>query len=192
LRRLYAQPGDRAVRKQLPRLDRHCRRFIELSPFVVVATSGEGAFDASPRGGPPGFVQAADDATLWIPDAPGNNRLDTLVNIVAGSGVGLLFLIPGVDEALRVNGSARLSDDPEKVRRLTTERWTPKVVIEIAVSEAYLHCAKALMRSRLWAPETHVDRAALPTLGEMLAEQLGLETKGESQEEMVKRYERVL
>lgn len=192
LRRLYPQPGERTVKKQLSRLDRHCRRFIELSPFVVLATGTGASFDASPRGGAPGFVQAINDVTLWIPDAPGNHRLDSLENIVAGGGIGLLFLVPGVDETLRVNGTARLSTDPAKLHRLTTERWAPRAVIEVEVREAYLHCAKALMRSRLWSGEARLDRAILPTLGEMLSDQLGLETKPESQEEMVARYERVL
>ena len=183
LRSLYALPSERAVRKQLSRLDRHCRRFIELSPFLVMASGGSGALDASPRGGAPGFVSVVDDVTLRIPDAPGNNRLDSLENIVAGGRVGLLFLIPGVDETLRVNGSARL---------FATGEERPKLVIEVAVEEAYLHCAKALMRSRLWSGEARVERSVLPTMGEMLGEQLGLDTVPESREQMIARYQRDL
>lgn len=183
LRSLYALPSGRAVRKQLSRLDRHCRRFIELSPFLVMASGGSGALDASPRGGVPGFVSVVDDVTLRIPDAPGNNRLDSLENIVAGGRVGLLFLIPGVDETLRVNGSARL---------FATGEERPKLVIEVAVEEAYLHCAKALMRSRLWSGEARVERSVLPTMGEMLGEQLGLDTVPESREQMIARYQRDL
>src|SRR5690348_17011783 len=114
LRALHHPPKDRTVRKQLDHLDRHCRRFIELSPFVVLATGGaEGRLDASPRGGEPGFVEVADDRTLHLPDRPGNNRLDSLTNLTERAEVGLLFMIPGVDETLRVNGAAELRTDPE-------------------------------------------------------------------------------
>lgn len=192
LRSLFAQPSDRAVRKQLARLDRHCRRYIELSPFVVVATGNEQSLDASPRGGAPGFVKVVDDSTLWIPDAPGNNRLDSLANLIATGRIGLLFLIPGVDESLRVNGTARLSADPELLLHFADEKRMPKVVIEVAVEEAYLHCAKALMRSKLWADASRRDRSLLPTLGEMLAEQTGTTAAPETQEQMVARYEKDL
>ena len=189
LRGLYACPKERAVKKQLDHLDPHCARFIELSPFVVIATgSGDGRMDASPRGGAPGFVKVLDPNTLLLPDAPGNNRLDSMSNLVAAGGVGLLFLIPGVDETLRVNGRARLRDDLETTRRFTTEKRTPKLVIEIVVEEAYLHCAKALMRSNLWAPEARNDRSVLPTLGQMINEQTGSQMLPESQEAMVARY----
>lgn len=192
LRSLFAQPGERAVRKQLARLDRHCRRFIELSPFVVMATGNDGSMDASPRGGAPGFVRVVDESTLWIPDAPGNNRLDSLANLIATGRVGLLFLIPGVDETLRVNGAARISIDPDVLRQAADEKRTPKVVIEVTVEEAYLHCAKALMRSKLWSDESRQDRGVLPTLGEMLAEQTGTTSAPETQEQMVARYQKDL
>ncbi|HEX8618066.1 MAG TPA: pyridoxamine 5'-phosphate oxidase family protein [Thermoanaerobaculia bacterium] len=192
LRQLYPPPGPRAVAKQLPRLDRHCRRFIELSPFVVLSTgSGEG-FDASPRGGAAGFVRVVDEATLWIPDSPGNHRLDSLANIVASGAAGLLFLIPGVDETLRVNGSAQLCSDPEKLRQFASEIRTPKVIIEISAREVFLHCAKALMRSKLWSDEVRQPRSVLPTMGQMLAEQTGQEAPAETQEQMVARYQRDL
>jgi PPOX class probable FMN-dependent enzyme len=192
LRHLYDAPSPRAVAKQLDRLDGHCRRFLELSPFVVIASGSDGRFDASPRGGEPGFVKAVDDRTLWIPDAPGNNRLDSLENVVTSARIGLLFLIPGIDETLRVNGAARLSTDPEKLRQLASEKRTPKVVIEVAVEEAFLHCAKALMRSRLWSDGARQERAVLPTLGQMLADQTGTGGPVESQEQMVARYQRDL
>jgi hypothetical protein len=189
LRQLYAPPGARSVAKQLERLDRHCRRFIELSPFVVLSTGSGECFDASPRGGAAGFVRVVDEGTLWIPDAPGNNRLDSLANIVATGAVGLLFLIPGVDETLRVNGTARLSVDPEKLRQFATETRTPKVIIEVSVREVFLHCAKALMRSKLWADEVRQPRSVLPTMGQMLADQMGLDAPAETQEQMVARYQ---
>jgi len=190
LRALYAAPKERAVKKQLSALDRHCLRFIALSPFVVVATAGaEGAQDASPRGGAPGFVHCPDPHTLLIPDAPGNNRLDTLENIVATGQVGLLFLVPGVDETLRVNGRAVLSRAPEDIARCTTEKRAPVLVLRVTVKDAYLHCAKALMRSELWSPQARVDRAVLPTAGEMLMDHTGVQTPPETQEDMVRRYQ---
>ena len=189
LRALYAAPKERALKKQLAALDVHCQRFIGLSPFVVLATAGaDGRQDASPRGGAPGFVQAPDAHTLLIADAPGNNRLDTLENIVATGRVGLLFLVPGVDETLRVNGRAVLSQAVEDLARCTTGRRAPGLVIRVAVEEAYLHCAKALMRSDLWSPAARVERGVLPTAGEMLADHTGIATAPESQEDMLRRY----
>jgi len=189
LRALYATPGERAVKKQLSSLDRHCRRFIELSPFLVLATAGAtGTMDASPRGGVPGFIKLRDECTLLVPDAPGNNRLDSLENILATGRVGLLFLVPGIDETLRVNGSAVLSQAADDLALCTDDRRVPKVVVRVTVQEAYLHCAKALMRSRLWSPESHVDRSLLPTLGQMINDQTGIQAPAETQEEMVKRY----
>lgn len=189
LRSLYPPPGERAVRKQLAALDRHCRRFVSLSPLLVISSaSAAGRLDASPRGGEPGFVKVADDRTVLIPDSPGNNRLDTLANIVETGRAGLLFLVPGVDETLRVNGTAELSDEPALLELARSERRLPKLVIRIGVEEAYLHCAKALMRSRLWSRESLVDRSVLPTMGRMLNDQSGIVGEPESQEQMVARY----
>ena len=189
LRALFPAAKERSIRKQMDRLDRHCLRFIGLSPFLVLSSgSKEGHFDASPRGGEPGFVKAPDSATLLIPDAPGNNRLDTLENIIATGRIGLLFLIPGVDETLRVNGCARLADDPEMLRQFANEKRTPKLAIEVKVEDVYLHCAKALMRSRLWSAESRVERTALPTMGQMLADQIGGPAPAETQQQMVERY----
>lgn len=188
LRSLYKAPTDRAVRKQLDRLDVHCRRFIELAPFVVIATGNGENMDASPRGGKPGFVRVVDDVTLWISDSPGNNRLDSLANIITTGRVGLLFLIPGIDETLRVNGSARISASDGKLRLLADEKRTPAVLVEVGVEEAYLHCAKALMRSKLWSDEASQDRGVLPTIGQMISEQTGSNSPPESQEQMLARY----
>jgi PPOX class probable FMN-dependent enzyme len=193
LRERYAPPTERAVKKQLARLDEHCLRFVSLSPFVVLASgSGEARYDASPRGGDPGFVKAPDGETLLIPDASGNNRLDTLQNIVATGRLGLLFLIPGVDETLRVNGKARLDDGPELMRHFAADRRPPKVVIEVKVEDAYLHCAKAFMRSKLWGSENRIERSMLPPLGRMINEQTGIQTLPETQEQMVERYRKEL
>ena len=189
LRALYPPAKDRAVNKQLAHLDRHCRQFIALAPFVVLSSSSAAwTMDASPRGGAPGFVKTLDEHTLLIPDAPGNNRLDTLENIIATRQLGLLFLIPGVDETLRVNGTAVLSCDADTLEHFADERRRPKLVIKVAVKEAYLHCAKALMRSDLWNAERHVDRAALPTMGQMLKDQIGGAAPAESHEEMMRRF----
>lgn len=189
LRRVYAEPRERVIRKQLASLDAHCKRFIELSPFLVLATAdASGAADASPRGGAPGFVKVRDANTLLIPDSPGNNRLDSLQNILASGQVGLLFLIPGVDETLRVNGAAVLSRSEQDIDGCTDERRAPKVVVRVTVREAYLHCAKAFMRSRLWDVESQVERTLLPTMGQMISAQTGIEGVPETQEEMLKRY----
>jgi hypothetical protein len=189
LRGAYPPAKERSVKKQLSELDKHCLRFVALSPFVVLASgSAKNRFDASPRGGEPGFVKAPDSRTLLIPDAPGNNRLDSLENILATGRVGLLFLIPGVDETLRVNGRARLVDDVAVLKIFPSEKRATKLAIEVKVEDVYLHCAKALMRSKLWSAEGRVERAGLPTLGQMLADQIGEPALAETQAQMVERY----
>lgn len=190
LRAMYGTPGERAVAKQLPQLDAHCLRFVALSPFCVVATGGgPGALlDASPRGGTPGFVKAPDANTLLLPDATGNNRLDSFANLLADPRIGLLFLIPGVDETLRVNGTARLRDEPAYTDLFAAERQRPRLVVEVQVQEAYLHCPKALMRSCLWHASAQIERSTLPTLGEMIRDQMGQSGAAESQEAMLQRY----
>ena len=189
LRQLYAVPQDRAVKKEIAALDAHCRQFIALSPFVVLATAdAQQQMDASPRGGQPGFVKATAEGELLIPDSPGNNRLDSLENILATGQAGLLFLIPGFDETLRVNGSAVLSVAPADIALCTDERRAPKLVIKLTVQAAYLHCAKAFMRSRLWSPSAQVARTSLPTIGQMIGDQTGMVGVAETQAEMEKRY----
>lgn len=189
LRTLYRLPKERALNKQLSALDEHCRRFIQLSPFVVVASSSPTqTMDASPRGGAPGFVKSPNERTLVIPDAPGNNRLDTLENIIGTGQIGLLFMIAGVDETLRVNGTARLSCSEEDVQVFAGEKRRPKLVIVVRVTEAYLHCAKALMRSGLWQISSQVSRSVLPTIGQMINDQTGSEAPAETREEMLARY----
>ena len=191
LRALYALPAERAVRKQLNHLDVHCQRFIALSPLCVLASSGGdgGMLDASPRGGPPGFVKVADAQHLLLPDAGGNNRLDSISNLLHDPRVGLLFMVPGVDETLRVNGVARLRDEPAFIDRFAGERQLPKLVIEIEVQEAYLHCAKALMRSKLWSADAQVERSVLPTLNQIIHDQIGQQAAPEAQADMVARYQ---
>lgn len=202
LRTLYGPSGGRSALKDLPYLDAHAARFITLSPFVVMASGQAQApmLDASPRGGAPGFVKVADPHTLWLPDSPGNNRLDTLENIashgVAGAPVGLLFVIPGVDETLRVNGRALLTTDEAVRQQCADERRVPKLVVQVTVEAAYLHCAKAFMRSRLWDAQAQLPRSALPSMTEMLRDQIreyrGEEVPAEPQEEMLARYRQTL
>jgi PPOX class probable FMN-dependent enzyme len=190
LRAIYGAPHTRSLRKQMDRIDPHARRFIELSPFVLLSTTGpDGLGDVTPRGDAPGFVAIENDRSLLIPDRPGNNRLDSLLNIVRHPGVGLLFLVPGVDETLRVNGHAEIRVD--LLARFAVDGKAPRTVLRIDVKESYLHCGKAFMRSRLWDPSRHVDRSTLPSLGEMLRDQVGWAT-AETQDEMVERYRETL
>lgn len=188
LRSHYKEPTPRALAKQIPALERHSRRFISLSPFCVIATGGVDGLDASPRGGTPGFVRVVDDRTLWLPDSPGNNRLDSLSNLLVNDQIGMLFLVPGVDETLRVNGVARLRTDDACLDAMHDERRRPKVVIEVAVRAVYLHCAKALMRSKLWSDEARVERDVLPTIGRMINDQTGESGPAEDQATMLARY----
>ena len=193
LRALYAQPTERARRKQLDVLDAHCKAFIALSPFVVLATSdGAGRVDATPRGGAAGFVVVQDERTLLLGDAPGNNRLDALQNLIENPQAGLLFMIPGVDETLRVNGRVELSTDPADLAACSDVKRTPKLVLRITVQEAFLHCAKAFMRSRLWHADAQIDRGRLPTMNQMIHDQLGLDTPPEPQADMLQRYQQDL
>lgn len=187
LRTLYGAAKERALKKELTSLDMHCKQFIALSPFVVIASGDSaGQLDASPRGGLPGFVKTLDDRTLLIPDSPGNNRLDTLENILSAKEVGLLFLIPGMDETLRVNGVASLHTDKQYLELCTSELRSPKLVIQVSMRQAYLHCAKAFMRSRLWDQKSQIARNVMPTMNEMIGSQTGINS--ESQEETFKRY----
>ena len=173
LRDIFGRPGDLAKRKDIGHLDKHCRRFIELSPFLCIGTADKnGKADVSPRGDPPGFVQVLDDKTLIIPDRPGNNRLDTMSNILENPAVGLLFFIPGFDDTLRINGKATITADPAILERATVDRKQPKVAIRVAVEEAFFHCAKAFRRSRLWQPDAQVDRAIVPSLARIIMEQV--------------------
>ena len=174
---LYNPPHKLTVAKDIGVIDRHGRRFIELSPFVALASVGPtGGVDVSPRGGGPGFVRVAEDGkSLVMPDRPGTNRLDSLRNITAGSGeVGLMFMIPGVDDIYRVNGPASLVVDDELAKTFEEFGKLPKTLLRVEVREAYLHCPKALMRADLWGDNHRIDRATLPSLSEMVMDQLGL------------------
>jgi len=197
LRNLYGPARERSLKKEIPALDAHAVQFIGLSPFVVLASSdADGHMDASPRGGEAGFVKVLDAHTLLVPDAPGNNRLDTLENIIATGRLGTLFMVPGFDETLRVNGRAVLSTDPTDLALCADARRTPSLVIRLTVASVYLHCAKAFMRSKLWDASHHTDRARMPSMGEMLRDQIrafkGEETEAETQAQMLARYQQSL
>ncbi len=161
-------PRRRALIKEIDRISDHYRAFIERAPFVVLATVGPEGLDCSPRGDPAGFVQAPDSRTVLLPDRRGNNRLDSLRNIVRDPRVSLLFLIPGVGETLRINGQGRIGADPELLARFEVKGRLPRSVLSVAVDRVYIQCPKALIRSRLWDPETRAPRASLPTLGQIM------------------------
>lgn len=194
LRQRYKPAMELAVKKQLDRLDEHCIRFIGLSPFLVMASAdAQGRADASPRGGDPGFVAVLDERTLAIPDSPGNNRLDTITNLIANPEVGLLFFVPGVDESLRINGQVEIRDDEKIIAQVThTEARPPATAIVVHVRDAYLHCARSMMRAQLWSDEARIERKSLPSMARMIKDQVGFEGEPESQEAMAERYRKIL
>ena len=174
LREVYDPPAARAGLKVLDHLDVHCRNFIALSPFYVIGSArADGRADASPRGDPPGsLAHVLDDKTLLLPDRPGNRQVDTLMNLVERPYVGLVFFVPGLTETLRVNGQAEISTDPELLKPLAIEGKLPVAVLKVTVEEVFLHCAKALIRARLWEPDAQVERSCFPTYGQVVADQI--------------------
>jgi uncharacterized protein len=169
LRDVIGSPSELVAGKVADRLNDIFREYIERSPFVCVATvSAEGGLDVSPRGDPAGFVRILDEHTLLIPDRPGNKIADTLTNVLATGRIGLLFLVPGIGDTFRVNGSARIVDDPDLLEGSIVDGQTPKLGLVVTVEEAYTQCSKALIRSDLWNAEHHVDPKVMPTTGEML------------------------
>jgi PPOX class probable FMN-dependent enzyme len=181
LRAIYKPASERALRKELRRLDGHFTSFIARSPFVLIGSSdGQGHADVTPKGDRPGFVAVLDETTIAIPDRPGNNRLDTHENIIDEPSIGLLFLIPGMNETLRINGKAFITDDEALRQRLAVEGKLPQSVIVVKVEAAYMHCAKAFMRSDLWTPETWPDRSTMPTLGQILTDQISGDVTAEA------------
>ncbi|KJZ21046.1 pyridoxamine 5'-phosphate oxidase family protein [Loktanella sp. S4079] len=172
LRALFPATHELAALKVMTALDVYAKEFIARSPFVCIGTQGQnGQADVSPRGDPAGFVRVLDEQTLAIPDRPGNNRLDTLANIVVNPQVGLLFMVPGYDETLRINGHARVVNDPALLEQMQVNGRAPRVAIVVTIAEAFLHCAKAFRRSKLWDPSALQDRKQLPSLAQMLMEQ---------------------
>jgi PPOX class probable FMN-dependent enzyme len=186
---LYPKPTARVIAKARPALDAHARKFIEMSPFCVLATSGsDGSVDASPRGGNAGFVHVAGPNRLLMPDRSGNNRIDSFRNIVEGSGfVHLLFFVPGIDETLRVDGRGALTTDPDLLASMVEFGKPPRAVLTVDVAEAYFHCGKALMRSKLWSSDVQVKRSVMPSISQVIHDQTSL-GEPESQEIVEARY----
>jgi PPOX class probable FMN-dependent enzyme len=171
LERVYSDaPYGPALFKETDRITPQYRKLIEAAPFVVVATSGPEGLDCSPRGDPPGFVRVVDEHTIIIPDRRGNNRIDTLRNLVRDPRIALLFLIPGVGETMRINGRAEISTDPKLTESFVINGKLPRSVLVVTVERAYFQCTKAIIRSKLWDPASVVDRKTLPTPGAFLAE----------------------
>jgi len=189
LARIYPKPTPRVIAKARPQLDSHAANFIAMSPFCVLATSSsDGSVDASPRGGNPGFVHVEGPNGLLMPDRSGNNRIDSFRNVVEGTGfVQLIFFVPGIDETLRVGGRGSLSDDPELLASTVEFGKPPRAVLRIVVQEAYFHCGKALMRSKLWSPDTRVKREVFPSISEVIHDQTTL-GEPESQAAVEARY----
>ena len=170
LQALYGEPGEASLKKEVDHVHPHYRAFIEAAPFAMLATCGPDGLDASPRGDPAGFVVVEDEKTLLLPDRRGNNRMDSLQNVLADPRVALLFLVPGVGETLRVNGTARISVDPALLERFAMDGKLPRSVLIIDVQTVYFQCSRALLRSRLWDPATQVPRSALPSTGRILSD----------------------
>jgi PPOX class probable FMN-dependent enzyme len=178
LRTIYPEPSPRVIAKARPEIDAYAVKFIALSPFCVLATAGtDGSADASPRGGNPGFVSVKTPNLLLMPDRPGNNRIDSFQNIVAGSGLlQLIFFVPGIDETLRVSGRGSVSAEPALLAAMQEFGKPPRAVLQVAVTEAYFHCGKALMRSRLWSDDARVERSVLPSISQIIHAQTSLGT----------------
>ena len=172
LRAVIGEPIPEIAEKEMPALDRHCRHFISLSPFLCLGTSGDdGRHDVSPRGDPPGFVQVIDDKTLLIPERPGNRRADSMSNILENPSVGIIFFLPGVEETLRVNGRASVERDAERLAAMVVNGKVPKLAIRIDIEQVFFHCAKALKRSKLWHPDTPIARTDFPSYGHIVRDQ---------------------
>jgi PPOX class probable FMN-dependent enzyme len=188
---IYKPASNLVKQKVLDHVERHGRAFIGLSPFCVVSSAGaDGSIDVSPRGGEPGFVLVSQDGrTLYLPDRPGNNRLDTIRNLLSGPGrIGLMFMIPGFDDIYRVNGRASATAEPELLSHFVEFGRPPKLVVTVAVEEAFLHCPKALMRAKLWDPAAQVDRETLPSGAQMVFDQLEMGKPPISDEAIIESY----
>jgi PPOX class probable FMN-dependent enzyme len=189
LRDVFGFAKGRAKDKLLTKLEKHSMAFIQLSPFFTLASyNSEGKADCSPRGGKTGFVKIINEQCIIIPESKGNNRLDSLVNLLETKNIGCLFLIPGVDETLRINGTARISTAADYLALFAEEPNPPKACIEVQINEVFLHCAKALMRSKLWSSTSTIERSSLPSMGVMINDQLGLNEEPETNSDMLKRY----
>ena len=169
LEALYGEPVQAAVTKEIDYISDHYKAFIDKAPFVVVATVGPEGLDCTPRGDPPGFVRVRDKKTVLLPDRRGNNRVDSLRNLVRDPRISLLFMIPGIGNTLRINGRAEISVDPELCASFDMEGKLPSSVLVVTAERVYFQCPKALVRSRLWSADAQIARSELPSTGEMLA-----------------------
>jgi len=194
LRDIFGWPAERAVKKELQQLDKHCRAIIEKSPFVLFAYSDGTKCDVSPKGDEPGFVQVLDDKTVAIPDLPGNSRLDTLSNFIANPQVGMLFMVPGMNETLRINGRVTLVRDAELLESMSVGGKLPKLAIVVHVEEVFTHCPKAFIRSSLWNNETWSARSEIASYAEILRDHVGIENcdLNELEKELEKRISSTL
>jgi len=180
LERIYGEPFGPSIAKEADRVTSHYRAFIEAAPFFALATAGPDGLDCSPRGDAPGFVRVHDEKTLLVPDRRGNNRIDSLRNLLSDPRVALLFLIPGCGETIRVNGRAAISTDPVLAQSFSVDGKSPRVVLVVAVERVFYQCSKAIVRSKLWDPSRHIDRKSLPSNGTILAELTGGRLGGEA------------
>lgn len=179
LEEIYGQPLAASVRKEISYIHPHYQAFIEAAPFAVLATSGPDGLDASPRGDPAGFVHVENEKTLLLPDRRGNNRIDSLRNIISDPRVALIFLIPGIGETVRVNGRASIHNDPALLERFAIEGKLPHTVLKIEVEAVFFQCSRAILRSGLWKAEQQIERSALPSLGTILRDLSGSEIDGD-------------
>ncbi len=180
LRSLYPPPVGPSAKKVMPSLEKHSRRFLELCPFLVLATAG----DASPKGDPPGFVRVLDDKTILIPDRVGNNRVDSMQNVLADPRVALLCFLPGLNETLRINGRAEITTDPALLAPSAVRGKAPKTGLIVHIDEVFMHCANAVLRAHLWDPAHHIDRAQFPPIGQVYADHIGRSEEGEAIEKL--------
>lgn len=180
LESIYGAPITASIKKEVDYIHPHYRKFIEAAPFAVLATSGPDGLDASPRGDPSGFVRVHDEKTLLFPDRRGNNRIDSLRNIIHDPSLALIFLIPGIGETLRVNGKGSISTDPDLLTMFAMEGKLPLSVLVIKVDAVFFQCSRALLRSQLWNPALHIDRSALPSAGTILQELSNAEINGQT------------
>lgn len=193
LRELYDVPKPIPSNKEIDHLDDYCQRFIALSPFLVLSTIGkDGLIDISPRGDAPGFVALESEKSLLIPDRRGNNRLDTLLNLIDNPALSVVFLLPGMDETLRVQGIAEIDTDETLCNRFIVQNRTPKSVIRVKVVEVYFQCAKALMRSKLWSGDYAIERESFPAMGEIMKAHTQLPVEAETRAAMLERYKGIM
>ena len=195
LRETYGHPNPKglAMQRILPRIDDHHRAFISYSPFIVIASANaNGECEVSPRGDLPGFVYVQDDRTLLIPDRPGNKKVLTMSNILENPSIAVIFFVPGRDDSLRVSGKAHISTQPNILAPMAVKGSVPKSALHVDVEKAWFHCGKAVIRSKIWQPDAHDDAAKLPTLGQMLSDQIAGVRAQEADDALNKSYETML